>query len=170
MEERPLRDLFAADHTRGETFTAEAVGLFLDYTRFRKSTEKPIESGRVLFRSRTPYASHNLADIQSRGSKAHAPPTIRPPPVDTGRVTLERATAHTATRTTRQDASSSANNSMANWLPRTAAFWNHDSADSKSPAVSVKPAPPVTTQSLLSRACSVALPSTVIVARSITTP
>ena len=48
MEERHLRDLFAADHTRGETFTAEAVGLFLHYARFRKSTEKPIESGHVL--------------------------------------------------------------------------------------------------------------------------
>ena len=34
-----LRDQFADDPTRGETFTAEAVGLFLDYSKNRITPE-----------------------------------------------------------------------------------------------------------------------------------
>ncbi|MEO9216650.1 MAG: glucose-6-phosphate isomerase, partial [Rhodanobacter sp.] len=34
-----LRELFAADPQRGETFTAEAVGLYLDYSKQRVTAE-----------------------------------------------------------------------------------------------------------------------------------
>ena len=34
-----LRDLFAADPTRGETFTAEGAGLYLDYSKNRITAE-----------------------------------------------------------------------------------------------------------------------------------
>jgi glucose-6-phosphate isomerase len=39
MESRHLRDLFAGDPTRGERFTAEAVGLYLDYSKNRINDE-----------------------------------------------------------------------------------------------------------------------------------
>ena len=35
MRNRHLRDLFAEDATRGERFTTEAVGLYLDYSKNR---------------------------------------------------------------------------------------------------------------------------------------
>lgn len=34
-----LRDLFSADHKRGERLTAEATGLFLDYSKNRVTDE-----------------------------------------------------------------------------------------------------------------------------------
>ncbi len=39
VRERPLRTLFAEDPTRGERFTAEAVGLYLDYSKQRVTAE-----------------------------------------------------------------------------------------------------------------------------------
>jgi glucose-6-phosphate isomerase len=39
MEGRHLRELFAEDSTRGERFTAEAVGLYLDYSKNRITDE-----------------------------------------------------------------------------------------------------------------------------------
>jgi glucose-6-phosphate isomerase len=39
LEPRHLRELFAADPTRGETFTAEACGLYLDYSKNRITGE-----------------------------------------------------------------------------------------------------------------------------------
>ena len=36
---RHLRELFADDPKRGETFTAEAVGLYLDYSKHRITRE-----------------------------------------------------------------------------------------------------------------------------------
>jgi glucose-6-phosphate isomerase len=39
MREWPLRQLFADDHRRGERFTAEAAGLYLDYSKHRITDE-----------------------------------------------------------------------------------------------------------------------------------
>ena len=44
-----LRDLFSADHKRGERLTAEATGLFLDYSkksRHRRDSQTPRATGR----------------------------------------------------------------------------------------------------------------------------
>jgi glucose-6-phosphate isomerase len=39
MKTTQLRDLFAADPGRGERLTAEAAGIFLDYSKNRVTTE-----------------------------------------------------------------------------------------------------------------------------------
>ncbi len=63
---RHLREMFASDPRRGERFSVEAAGLYLDYSKQRISTDTPgpvVRTGRSLrraeaYRSDVPWRTH----------------------------------------------------------------------------------------------------------------
>jgi glucose-6-phosphate isomerase len=81
--ERHLRELFAADATRGERLTAEAVGIYLDYSKNR-ITEETV---RLLCRLAEECGLRERIDAMFRGDKIN--------------VTENRAVLHVALRTPR---------------------------------------------------------------------
>src|SRR5215831_364370 len=78
-----LRDLFSEDSKRGERMTAEAVGLYLDYSKNR-ITDKTLE---LLFRLAEESGLQSRIDAMFRGEKIN--------------VTENRAVLHTALRAPR---------------------------------------------------------------------
>src|SRR5213593_3750483 len=81
--ERPLRALFTADATRGERLTAEAVGIYLDYSKNRITDE----TVRLLCRLAEECGLRERVDAMFRGDKIN--------------LTEDRAVLHVALRATR---------------------------------------------------------------------
>ena len=75
-----LRDLFSADHKRGERLTAEATGLFLDYSKNRVTDE----TLKLLVQLVEESALHERINAMFRGGKIN--------------VTEDRAVLHVALR------------------------------------------------------------------------
>jgi glucose-6-phosphate isomerase len=81
--ERHLRELFAADATRGERLTAEALGIYLDYSKNRITDE----TVRLLCRLAEECGLRERIDAMFRGDKIN--------------VTENRAVLHVALRAPR---------------------------------------------------------------------
>src|SRR5436305_12170592 len=75
-----LRDLFASDPKRGERFTAEAAGIYLDYSKNR-ITDRTLE---LLFQLAEESRLRHRIDAMYRGDKIN--------------ITEDRAALHTALR------------------------------------------------------------------------
>ena len=80
MKARTLRELFAADAARGERLTAEAAGIFLDYSKNRVTDE----TLRLLVRLAEECGLREKIDAMFRGDKIN--------------VTEDRAVLHVALR------------------------------------------------------------------------